>query len=356
MVQRHWTWFNGNALHYCDQDNQEYSIVFGELVCRRHERAETKEEPIWMDNKRCIGMLDPYNGRWYPTCLNEHIAGRDCYALPVGSLTSPTEEDRIEWRNCHDIRQSLIPSFPDKLDITWKQGRWDCSLSVDKFNGKARRFWAISHAAFSSSDANYPEAHVALNCQNGRTWLWFYINEPENGHKVWWKCPCQITDVIIEHIRGPKKHVHLAALVNEVLDSKEIGDEYERIKRKALGDPRDPALDNLCWICGNRKFNNHSQLIDHIEGNQVEGGKPHKRMKARWKAAGWPGVVKWLETFGEVQASSETAESDDQAFSEADNGSSFQNRYAGSHQDWQDHQDWYATWQWATWCAQQGWQ
>ena len=355
QVELHWMWFNGNALHYCDQDNQEYSIVFGELVCRRHERAETKEEPIWMDTKENIGMLDPYNGRWYPTCLNEHIAGRNCYTLTVGNLTSPTEEDRIEWRNCHDIQQSLIPSFPDKLDITWKQGRWDCSLSVDKFNGKARRFWAISHAAFSSSDANYPEAHVALNCQNGRTWLWFYINEPENGHKVWWKCPCQITDVIIKHIRGPKKRVHLAALVNEVLDLKEIGDEYERIKRKALGNPRDPELDNLCWICGNRKFNNHNQLIDHIEGNQVEGGKPHKRMKARWEAAGWPGVVKWLETFEEVQASSETAESDDQAFSEADNGSSFQNRYAGSHQDWQDHQDWYATWQWATWSAQQGW-
>ena len=52
QVELHWMWFNGNALHYCDQDNQEYSIVFGELVCRRHERAETKEEPIWMDTKK----------------------------------------------------------------------------------------------------------------------------------------------------------------------------------------------------------------------------------------------------------------------------------------------------------------
>ena len=168
-----------------------------------------------------IGMRDPFNQRWYPPCLNEHIAGRECYALPIVHLTSPTEEEsRIEPQDCHDIQQHLIPSTWDKLYISWKQGRWDCSLSVDKFNGKARRFWAISHAAFSSSDANYPEAHVALNCQNGRTWLWFYINEPENGHKVWWKCPCQITQVIVEHIKECRKQVHLCELVQEGLRKK----------------------------------------------------------------------------------------------------------------------------------------
>ena len=42
--------------------------------------------------------------------------------------------------------------------------------------------------------------------------------------------------------------MHLADLVNEVLDSKEIGDEYERIRRRALGITGDPEDDNLCWI------------------------------------------------------------------------------------------------------------
>ena len=58
-VELHWMWFNGNALHFCDQDNQEYSILFGELVCRRHNGAETAEEPIWMDNKDNKGMQTP---------------------------------------------------------------------------------------------------------------------------------------------------------------------------------------------------------------------------------------------------------------------------------------------------------
>ena len=65
-------------------------------------------------------------------------------------------------------------------------------------------------------------------------------------------------------------------------------------------------------------------------------------MRDRWDKAGQPWCIEWLETFQELQASSETVESDNQAFSGADNnGSSSQNGYAGSHQDWQ-HQDWYA--------------
>ena len=344
MVQRHWTWFDGNALHYCDQDDQEYSIVAGELVCRRH-GAETAEEPIWMDNKdkEGIGMRDPFNQRWYPICLNEHIAGRECYALPVVRLTSPTEEEsRIEPRDCHDIQQHLNPSAWDKLYISWKQGRWDCSLCVDKFNGQGRHWWAITRVAISTSDANYPEAHVALNCQNGRTRLWFYINEPENGHKVWWPCPNQITEVIVEHIKGDQKRVHCEELVNEVLEWKEFGDEYERIKRIARGDPSDPRLNYLCWMCGNRRNNSFSQLVDHIQGAPARGGKQHIKMRDRWDKAGQPWCIEWLETFQELQASSETVESDNQAFSGADNnGSSSENGYAGSHQDWQ-HQDWNA--------------
>ena len=66
------------------------------------------------------------------------------------------------------------------------------------------------------------------------------------------------------------------------------------------------------------------------------------KMRDRWEKARQPWCFQWLETFQELQASSETVESDNQAFSGADNnGSSSENGYAGSHQDWQ-HQDWNA--------------
>ena len=150
-------------------------------------------------------MRDPFNQKWYPTFLNEHIAGLQCYALPIVHLKSLTEEEsRIEPRDCHDIQQHLIPSAWDKLYISWKQGRWDCSLCVDKFNGQGRHWCPITRVAISTSDANYPEAHVALNCQYSRAWLWFYITE--NGHKVWWPCPSQITEIIVKHIRQGKKN------------------------------------------------------------------------------------------------------------------------------------------------------
>ena len=134
--------------------------------------------------------------------------------------------------------------------------------------------------------------------------------------------------------------MHLTALVKEVLDSKEIGDEYERIKRIARGDQSDPKLDHLCWICGNRRSNSHIQFLDYIQGNQSTGGKQHNKMRDRWDKAGKPWCIQWLQTCEELQASSETVESDNQAFSGADNGFSSENGYAGSHQDWQQ-QDWY---------------
>ena len=89
------------------------------------------------------------------------------------------------------------------------------------------RSWGNSNTKFMTTTSTlyhydlYPPSLMwaELNCQNGRTWLWFYINQPENGHKVWWKCPCQITEVIVEHIRGGKKHVHLEKLVNKVRES-----------------------------------------------------------------------------------------------------------------------------------------
>ena len=49
-----------------------------------------------------------------------------------------------------------------------------------------------------------------------------------------------------------------------------------------------------CWICGDRPFNAHHQLVDHIEG-KGDGGKDHLKWRRRWLEEGQPMREDWLE-------------------------------------------------------------
>ena len=113
---------------------------------------------------------------------------------------------------------------------------------------------------------------------------------------------------------------------------------------------REPKEEHLCWICGNRPFNAYSQFINHIEGDQSNGGKDLMKMRKKWQLADCPPCEEWLEKLQEIKASqevsknnsdvsknstqadiqaeqekddrvSETVERDDQAFSGAYNSS-----------------------------------
>ena len=78
-----WMWFHGNALHFCDQQNGEYSLRFGELVCSRHTGVEITAEPVWMDK---YGLVDPFSKKYFPTGFVEHVAGRRYLVLPVSGV------------------------------------------------------------------------------------------------------------------------------------------------------------------------------------------------------------------------------------------------------------------------------
>ena len=68
-----WMWYEGDAVHYFDENDDEFSIVFGELVCFRHIGREIIADQLWMDND---GIKNPFTRRYLPTRFVEHVAGR----------------------------------------------------------------------------------------------------------------------------------------------------------------------------------------------------------------------------------------------------------------------------------------
>ena len=164
-VDVRWMWFSGESLHFCDQNNVEYSIRSGELVCRRHSGAESAAEPIWMDKN---GLLEPFSKKYFPTGFVEHIAGRRYLVLPISGVYC-RDEDKLEdtWQNCSDIEQVVEQGALDKLDIKWRQGDWNCKLSVDRRHDDG--IWAIVYADSGSRDVDYLSAGVGINCGE-KTW------------------------------------------------------------------------------------------------------------------------------------------------------------------------------------------
>ena len=173
-VDVRWMWFSGESLHFCDQNNVEYSIRFGELVCRRHSGAESAEEPIWMDKN---GLLEPFSKKYFPTGFVEHIAGRRYLVLPISGVYC-RDEDKLEdtWQNCTDIEQIVEQGALDKLDIKWRQGCWNCKLVVDRRHDDG--IWAIVYAESASRDVDYLSASVGIHCGE-KTWLWLYVQQPD---------------------------------------------------------------------------------------------------------------------------------------------------------------------------------
>ena len=297
-------WFEDNVLHFCDQNNVEFSIRYGELVCIRH-GANSTAEPIWMDNN---GLLEPFSRKYFPTGFVEHISGRRHLLLPVSGLKC-RNDDKVEdaWQNCSDIDQVVERDSLDKLSISWRQNRWYCKLVLDRRQDDG--IWEIIHAESCLRDGDNLSAGVVINCDE-KTWLWFYSKQG-NGRSTWWKCPWQIIEKLEVHIKESRRRIREGELVREVDDQsivnyeEETGELVREVEDQAavtyVKEKGGSARRYLCWICGNRPFNARKQLVDHIEG-AGGGGKSHLKIRKRWIEKGQPMREDWLAILEQEKA------------------------------------------------------
>ena len=317
-----WMWFdhqnNVEALHFCDQNNVEYSIRFGELVCFRHAGADITAEPIWMDTN---GLVEPFSKKYLLTGFVEHVAGRQYLALPVDCVKC-RDEDKLEdaWSSCRDIDHAVEPGSLDKLWISWRQGRWNCKVALD------RRYedgiWAIVHAESRNRDDNgQHSAGVGINCGE-KPWLWFYVLKDDDQGKpkyVWWRCPWQIIEILETHIKSRRRRMREEALVG---NGEQSAMNYERQVAELVREVEDQSAEQcepcetgtrsyLCWICGDRRFNARQQLVDHIVGSAGKvGGKDHNKIRQQWIEAGQPMRKVWLELLEKTKNDGNTATTD----------------------------------------------
>ena len=308
-VDVRWMWFHDNALHFCDQNNEEYSIRYGEPICCRHTDEEVPE-PLWMDKN---GLSEPFSNRYLPSGFVEHIAGRRYFVLPVAGVKC-RDEDKLEetWQNCSDIDQVTETGALDKLTVSWRQGRWISKLVLDRRLDDG--LWSIIHAESSTRDnVDQLSAAVGINCGE-KTWLWFYVSpQKDRGWRSyqWWKCPWQIIEILEGHIKGRRRRWREGELVREVGNQSIVN--YEREIGELVREVEDQPTTNqdqedgqatrryLCWICGERPFNARNQLVAHIEGDGG-GGKSHLKMRKRWIEAGRPEREDWLEMLEQQKA------------------------------------------------------
>ena len=293
-VEVKWMWFDGAALHFCDQKNVEFSIRFGELVCFRHDGAHTTALPVWCDKN---GLVEPFSKKYFPTGFVEHIAGRRYLVLPVSGVKC-RDEDRLEDAHitCHDIDPVVKPGSLDKMSISWRQGRWISNVVVDRRDNDG--IWAIVHVECRDRDDVYQQsASVGIHCGE-RTWLWFYVLKVDDqgiSKYVWWKCPWQIIEIFETHIKGRRRRMREGELVREVEDQVDlVGDLFQEVADQAAPSFQKDTGRFLCWMCGDRPFNARHQLVDHIEGAGA-GGKSHLIMRKRWIENGQMMREDWLD-------------------------------------------------------------
>ena len=308
-----WMWYEADAVHYFDENDDEFSIGFGELVCFRHTGREIEAEQFWMGND---GIMNPFTRRYLPTGFVEHIAGRKRLALPVDGFKCCYEYDNDD---CSDINEE--GTEPGSLvTISWRQSSWNCKVVLDP-----SRITNV-HVECESDDRRASrEPHTAgagINYGDNRPWLWFFVQKTADRRKMWWKCPKQIVDVMEtqKRRRNPRGLVREAdrappaayyeqpstPLVREVEDQLIPCDGVDTPNAK-------PKKGVKCWICNDRWLNDHKQLVDHIEG-AGEGSKSHLKYRRRWMEEGQPQRADWLQFLKEENKE----KTDDNAPSTAD--------------------------------------
>eukprot|EP00928_Gymnodinium_smaydae_P031169 TRINITY_DN22967_c0_g2_i1.p1 TRINITY_DN22967_c0_g2~~TRINITY_DN22967_c0_g2_i1.p1 ORF type:complete len:617 (-),score=133.89 TRINITY_DN22967_c0_g2_i1:274-2124(-) len=299
-----WMWFDAGELYYRDQDDVTYSVRYKELVVIKHVDGKRIEEPVWMDKN---GLQDPHSGKYFPTSLVEHIAGRRFLVLPVSGVTY-RDEDKAEekWQYCENVDQDYGQHEGDHLTVSWCHGRWQCRLAIDRRSEDG--VWEISKVETRYVDnktryreTGYVEAGVGMSFEE-KTRLWFFTVEEDGNHR-WWRCPAQIIEILSAHIKKRRRRVREGEIYEDQAavdyDAKvsELVREVDEQSIPDVGGSEGQPRQYLCWICGDRAFNARHQLVDHIEG-AGGGGKSHLKMRRRWLDAGQPPRDVWMESLG----------------------------------------------------------
>lgn len=314
-----WLWWDGDSIHYLDQDENHYSVEYGVLSCTLHEVGGMTTLPIWSDN---AGLSCPFTQRHFPVCVNEHIAGRRKY---VPNWRSLLYSEGLSDNNDDSVMEieELVDGQASDFGLTWRTATrfssttncWYYWRQCLRLGGRGwaervdatavRREWSdsirnwvdaktVNHGIGLKLDS--PSKNTSTSIADLRAQLWFVTTTLcQDSKPEWWPCPMRVATLISQGFR----RIH-NTIVRTCLDSTSLATEnclvrevLEQEEEFSAG-LNDPKKQWKCWICLDRTFNAEHQFVEHVRGSDGNGSKSHNKFRNRWCANGNPTREVWL--------------------------------------------------------------